>query len=146
MFKRVFVTPLPSSNSSYPNTPGYIVPKIYNAGVAWWLMSVILATQEVEMERIAVWGQQKCETHRSQTMHGYIWCVSVISTTWGSTNRRTEVQAARHKARPYLKINSTKRTGGVTQVVEYLPQEAWSPEFKLQYCPKINKVKYIHAY
>jgi hypothetical protein len=59
-----------------------------------WLKPVILAPRETETERITVWGHfgQKAHKTLSQPMVGVVAHV-FIPATWGSTNRRTVVQA-----------------------------------------------------
>jgi hypothetical protein len=61
----------------------------------WWLMPVILVTQEVEIRRMEVpslpW-QKVCKTP-SQLMAGHSSMYLSTSVTWGSTNRRITIQA-----------------------------------------------------
>jgi hypothetical protein len=59
-------------------------------------MSVILATQKAEIERIAVQGQHGKKFYETPPISNNGWvqlCVPVVPAMWGSTNRRLCVKS-----------------------------------------------------
>jgi hypothetical protein len=57
---------------------------------AWWVKSIILATQEAEVGKIMVQGQSGQKVHETSpisTNDWVWWYTPVIPAMWGSTNR-----------------------------------------------------------
>jgi hypothetical protein len=75
-------------------------------GQAWWCVSVIPATQEVEIRRITVQRQarQKVTKTSISTNKSELMVPSCRSNYWGGKGGRIEVQSGQGKnMRPYLK-------------------------------------------
>jgi hypothetical protein len=81
----------------------------------WWLRPINVATEEVEIRRIEVWGQPGWKFHETPiTTSGWAWWyMSVISATKESTNR-IAVQAG-------LVIKWALSKTAIAQMVEQLP-------------------------
>jgi hypothetical protein len=113
-----------------------MLKRIFRAqGWMWWLTPVILATWEVELTRITVWGQPRQKVHKtpSQKMVGSCGMhLSSCQKTWkGLQSRSVQIFL-----RPYLKNN---------QCSQVPVAQAWNPSYSGGRDQEDHDLKPAHA-